>query len=113
MTAEVFGVLLQERILQMRAVLGVKAKEYASSTDRLHNFKTAATLPCAERGYNMGSETPGQALMGMLRKHWVSVMDMVNGHAEDVQYTDKQIDEKIGDAINYLVLLEALLKERK
>lgn len=84
----------------MKSVLAIKADEYASSADRLHNFKTAA---------KMLDTTPEVALVGMAIKHAVSVQDMV---IQPEIITPELIDEKIGDCINYLVLLEALMLER-
>lgn len=103
MTTEQFNEILADRLAKIESVLGSKAKEYASDTDRLHNFKEAALM----RG-----ETPTISLLGMLVKHWVSVQDMVR-LGLNVRINPAMIDEKIGDAINYLVLLEALLKEQK
>lgn len=102
MTAEQFNHLLDERIEAIRRVLQYKAEEYASSKDRLHNFKAAALLQHC---------TPAQALLGMLSKHLVSVVDMVlTDSLGDKPHPDK-LNEKIGDAINYLILLEAIFKE--
>lgn len=102
MTHEAFVALLEERIGKMRATLAAKSAEYSSGSDKLHNFKEAARLK---------NESPEEALVGMLVKHWVSIMDIVNGIKWNKPVLIGQIDEKIGDAINYLVLLEALLKE--
>lgn len=99
MTHEAFVALLEKRIDTMRSVLAKKAEEYASDNDRLHNFKKAAAI---------SRRKPSQALFGMLVKHLVSIVDLVEGDRPMYLAT---IDEKIGDAINYLVLLEALLKE--
>jgi hypothetical protein len=110
MTSDEFGVILEQRIVDMRRVLETKAGEYASSSDRLHNFKTAAQLfPRNPHGHG---ESPQEALLGMMRKHWVSIADMVSGTAHNIVYSDGLIDEKIGDAVNYLILLEAILKEK-
>jgi hypothetical protein len=98
MTHDEFNVILEERIAKMRSVLTKKAKEYANE-DRLHNFKRAGALR---------NESPDDSLLGMLVKHWVSIEDLVTWSGE----TDKAvINEKVGDAINYLVLLEAVLLE--
>lgn len=102
MTREAFVVILEERIAKMRATLDSKAKEYATGEDRLHNFKLAA---------QMTRQTPEEALRGMLIKHWCSIMDIVDGIKYQRPLSPAQVDEKIGDAINYMVLLEALLKE--
>lgn len=104
MTADKFDEILARRLKLTAEVLKSKAGEYATNKDRLHNFKEAALLE---------GDTPANALRGMLRKHWVSVMDLcdVEKHPGDFRVTAARIDEKIGDAINYLILLEACLME--
>lgn len=97
MTPEEFDSIVKHRIDQSMDVLLSKAGEYASDTDRLHNFKVAARLQ---------GITPAQALAGMMAKHTISVYDMVMA-GED--YPKAQWDEKIGDHINYLLLLYAVL----
>lgn len=109
MTSAEFDVILEQRMVEMRRVLGLKAGEYASDKDRLHNFKQAAAEFPAGMYHN---DTPVEALVGMMRKHWASIMDLVRYKALGRVYTDAMVDEKIGDAINYLVLLEAILKEK-
>ena len=59
-----------------------------------------------------------RALIGMAVKHFVSIMDMVDevAYARQSLNTsnlpkDKYVEEKIGDMINYLILLEAMIKE--
>jgi len=76
-----------------------KADEYAEDDDRLHNFRVAASL----RDTDMRD-----AVSGMMAKHTVSVYDMCN--AIDLDDLD-QWDEKIGDSINYLLLLRAVVQE--
>ena len=95
-----FDQVVENRIKQIRSILCKKAKEYASKTDRFHNFRVAA------RKMNT---TPEIALQGMMAKHEVAVLDMIN---DPSKATEEMIDEKIGDNINYLILLEGLLKER-
>lgn len=95
-----FESLVNTRTDAIKKTLGKKAVEYAFG-DRLYNFKRAAEI---------ARTTPAQALFGMFSKHLVSVIDMVEGTRPA---TDAVIDEKIGDAINYLILLEAVLKEKK
>jgi hypothetical protein len=104
MTCDEFDSILLRRLGLTSQVLGSKAVEYAAGGDRLHNFKEAAKLD---------GTTPAEALRGMLRKHWVSVMDMV-GRIDrgDCWPEPALIDEKIGDAVNYLILLEAVLLSR-
>lgn len=93
-----FNKVLDQMIDHCRTVLGTKADEYATE-DRLHNFKRAAALK---------GETPRQALLGMMVKHTVSVYDL--GMGAD-QVPAAVWDEKIGDHLNYLILLKALTIE--
>jgi hypothetical protein len=98
MTNEEFAVILEARIESIRKIISSKAKEYAIG-DKLYNFKRAAEI---------SRTTPAKALLGMLMKHVVSVIDLVEG---SVPATSAMVDEKLGDAINYLILLEAVFKE--
>ena len=98
MTATEFERLFEEQVERSRMVLVNKASEYATE-DRLHNFKVAAALE---------GKTPEQALAGMMAKHTVSVYDM----AESGQpYPTELWQEKITDHINYLFLLNAIVRE--
>ena len=99
METEQFETILEERLVKIETVLGNKAREYAQDDNRLHNFKVAA---------QMLNVTPAQALWGMAAKHLVSVSDLVNGK---LKATPAMVDEKIGDLCNYLILLEAVLRE--
>ena len=100
MDSKKFNEILEKRIDKIKNVLSSKEKEYASGFDRLHNFKVAARIM---------NETPEKALFGMLLKHIVSVIDMVNDPKSISEYL---INEKIGDVINYFILLESLMWER-
>jgi hypothetical protein len=100
-----FNRVVSERLGKIDSTLCSKAKEYASDTDRLHNFKVAAMLETKE-------QTPEQALWGMIKKHLVSVIDIIDKTALGESPSNAMRDEKIGDSINYLILLEALLIER-
>lgn len=102
MNAIEFNKLLNKRIELTRKVLEEKNAEYANDADKCHNFKRAGKM--------LGQE-PEQALIGMWTKHIISILDIVN--TIDTQKVSKDmLEEKIGDAINYLILLEALIKER-
>lgn len=100
MTAEEFDAILNRRLAKTKAVLAAKAGEYATAKDRLHNFKGCA----AEFG-----GTPAENLWGFLKKHLMSVKDLAVG---GLSPTEALVNEKIGDAVNYLILLEALLLEQ-
>ena len=93
-----FNKLLNKRIEAIKSTLLKKGQEYGRD-DRFHNFKIAA---------KMIGITPEKALEGMRVKHEVSIQDLINFPETR---TVELINEKIGDSINYLILLEGILKE--
>ncbi len=102
MTPKDFEKEFDRVIGQCRATLLTKAKEYARG-DRLHNFKKAAGL---------SGWTPEKVCFGFMMKHLVSVADIVNDLDGGTRASSAMLDEKVGDAINYLILLRALFHER-
>lgn len=93
-----FERVTEERLNACHSTLIRKGAEYAT-LDRLHNFKVAAAM----------QEIPvKQALWGMMAKHIVSLTDMC---MQPDNYPLDLWDEKIGDGINYLLLLNAVVKE--
>lgn len=100
MDAKIFEQVFGEQFQRCRDILIVKALEYATD-DRLHNFKKTAKLT---------GETPEQALAGFMAKHTVSIYDMI---ASGEDFSDDKWNEKITDHMNYLILLRALITERK
>lgn len=102
MTDQEFDAVLNARIKKIKMVLGKKAAEYARG-DRLSNFKKAgAAMSC----------TPEQACVAFWMKHVISIADLVNDLYVGKVAKPEMWDEKIGDAVNYLVLLEGLISER-
>lgn len=107
---EDFNYVVERRCELSKKVLCRKAGEYATVGSRFHNFEVAA---------RMDHQSPEQALWGMWKKHIVSVMDMINDCDTDIydallptKYTEAYVDEKIGDLINYAMLLEGMLRRR-
>ncbi len=98
-----FDAVVERRLELIKKILLTKRAEYApDGGDRLHNFARASEmLRC----------TKEKALIGMWTKHIVSLLDIVD-NVETKEPSRELIEEKIGDAINYLILLEAMLKER-
>lgn len=92
-----FEKIFEEQVQACFQTLIQKGKEYATE-DRLHNFRVAAALQGC---------TPAQACSGFLAKHIVSIYDLVG--KSDVPMDTW--DEKIGDALNYLFLLKAIVSE--
>lgn len=97
--------IVNARIKACLTVLAKKGEEYSAGGDRLSNFKRAALLQLVE---------PETALIGMLSKHVVSVYDIVDQIEFDGVIPSKEmLSEKITDWINYTILLEALIEERR
>lgn len=102
MKEENFDKIVEKRCEAIKTTLTHKALEYATDKDRFHNFRVA--------GRKLGI-TPEEALMGMKVKHDVSVDDLVEWVKNSPEKLNHSIiNEKIGDSINYLILLEGLLK---
>ena len=100
MKTKEFEIILQNRLEKIKSILSSKAAEYMQNSDRLYNFKRAATI---------AGITPEKALFGMLNKHLVSVIDLIENSDSISEYL---VNEKIGDLINYLILLEAIFIEK-
>lgn len=101
MNTENFNKIIHEQIERCENTLCKKADEYATD-DRLHNFKVAAEIQKC---------LPTTALAGMMAKHTVSVYDMLRGLEEGKSYPVELWNEKIGDSINYMLLLAAAVRE--
>lgn len=102
-----FNDVVIDQMERCKTMLVTKGNEYAPKAmsdveiDRLAHFKKAAKLM---------RTTPKIALMGMLVKHYISIMDM---SMDDKGYPVEQWDEKITDSINYLLILRAIVEEEK
>lgn len=105
MTDDRFKRLLEERMVKIRKTLEAKKVEYAK-TSRMHNFERASkVLGCSQE----------RALMGIAVKHIVSVLDIVDQIEAnmDGSLTLDFWNEKMGDAINYMCLLDVMVRSRK
>ena len=100
-----FELLVDRRLQLIKETLLAKGEEYQNKNeDVFHNFKVASRM----RGIS-----PEQALDGMLLKHLVSMQDIVGNTTYCTYKPDLNlVNEKIGDIINYYLLLEGLLTER-
>lgn len=100
MTQEKFNAFAKNFVKKTTSVLYAKGKSYAlNRNDRLEHFKRAAEYL---------DTTPQEACLAQATKHFISIRDMVCVNDGTV-FSPEQWDEKIGDAINYLVLLRALV----
>ena len=102
MNAKDFDEIVAARMAWCSKTLCAKGDEYARDGDRLWNFKAAG---------RKRNQHPAQALAGMEVKHDVSVDDIIDGLARGIVPPKELVAEKIGDSINYLLLLEGLIEE--
>lgn len=99
-----YRTIMEQQFNYCKELSDKKNQEYTPSTkdkeeDILSQFKRAAMLT---------ESTPRQALLGMLMKHLISLVDMCNSKDS---YSLETWTEKITDTTNYLTLLKALVIE--
>jgi len=97
---EIFNETIKEVTSYVKNLLKTKGTEYATKDNPFHNFDRVAAAR---------NQTPQQALLGMLYKHWISIQDIVD-FDQDVEI--ETVHEKIGDAISYLTILLALYERQ-
>lgn len=101
MDAKTFDEFLDLTLERIREVLASKGAEYVpgeAEVSRFHNFEKAAAL---------NEESIEQALWGFVSKHIVSLSDMVQ--VDSTEHALAAWDEKIGDVLNYMILLRAMV----
>jgi hypothetical protein len=102
MKREDFTKRVEKRIDLIRQSLLTKHKEYAKDDNVFRNFDEAAG------GLSLHG-TSSEVLWSYMTKHLVSIKDIV---AENKPVDPTVVSEKIGDVINYLILLEAMLNQQ-
>ena len=101
MTTDRFNDLVKEIRETSLDTLTKKNANYASSEDRLHNFKVGAAIT---------GGTPAQAALGYMAKHLASLQDKVNRN----DFHDREdLKEKVQDSINYLVFIWCCANEER
>ena len=99
-----FKKLLEERFSKTRKVYSKKMNEYANDLDVFLSFKKGV-------GFSF-QDTPEGVAWEYACKHFESIKSIISKLPDEIP-SDELVDEKIGDAINYLIILEGLIKERK
>jgi len=98
-TEEEFEKFFEERVQKCRQTLIRKAKEYASDSDKMHNFNEAA---------RMLKLKPHQIAFYYMMKHFQSVTDII---LKDKDVPPEVWDEKLGDLMNYFFLIDAMWRK--
>tara|TARA_R100001463_G_scaffold9160_2_gene27556 strand:- start:6448 stop:6765 length:318 start_codon:yes stop_codon:yes gene_type:complete len=102
-TKEQFDNFLSTVFNRTIKMFNCKRDEYACNDDVFRSFRLGT-------GFSIHDE-PAQVAYEYLCKHLESIRTMVKNCEENVESTE-YIEEKIGDAINYLIIIEGLLKEK-
>jgi hypothetical protein len=107
MTQIEFRKTVEERLELIKAVLLSKGKEYATSDNAFHNFEASVSASF--------TDSREKVAWDFNVKHLQSIKDMIAHVAIDGNNgypTEEMIKEKFGDAINYFILIEAMMLER-
>lgn len=101
MTSKEFKEVVDEQLEYCKNLLFKKNEEYVTTDDVFENFRTGANM--------LGTDVKN-TLLGYLTKHLVSIVSMIK---DDKQYDIDKWNEKIGDSINYLLLLKGMVVEEE
>jgi hypothetical protein len=105
MTKEFFTKHVVERRIELiKKVLEAKGTEYGADKSAFHTFINGSKLSfhATEQAY----------AWELMCKHLQSIKDMIDDHQKSmISPSKEQIEEKFGDAINYLILIEGMFKE--
>jgi len=103
MDRETFKKIVDDRLQKCQEMLTSKGNGYSRNGDVFHNFRFASMVTGC---------TLEKALWGMWVKHIASVFDIINDTPDRIP--EKEVlAEKIGDLINYALLLEGMIEERR
>jgi hypothetical protein len=103
MTNNDFYKLFELVITQSKATLIKKGEEYSIDSDKLINFKD---------GSRMLNISPEHYLICLMTKHICSIFNIVQKSEQNLIVSEELLWEKFIDAINYLILLLALIKDK-
>lgn len=103
MSEDRFFSYLNWRLGRIVDILGKKGKEYSTEDNKLHNF---------DRGAVKTGKIREEIILDFMLKHQISVDDIVENIKKGILAKEDLVEEKIGDIINYYILLEASIKDR-
>lgn len=103
MNKEFLKEVIADTLEKIEDTLGVKALEYVREDNAMHNF---------DIGARMTNQIREKVLYGFALKHHISIADMRNDIENNLLPKKEVIEEKFGDAINYLILEKASMLHR-
>ena len=103
MTIKEFKILLDQTFEKSKKTYNLKMNEYATDIDVFQSFREGV-------GFSF-QDTPEGVAWNYACKHFESIKNIISKVQDEVP-TDEILDEKIGDAINYLIIIKSLIKQR-
>lgn len=104
MTPQDFQTVLNDAVDDIHRLLQVKGGEYAPGDNRLANFQEASK--------RLGM-SPIQVALVYLDKHYAAICNYAKDQANRISRPRSEpITGRISDAINYLILIRALLEDQ-
>lgn len=107
MTRENFNKHVEAVFKRTEQVLVKKGSEYANDKEVFHNFNNSTGISLHNENTSVAWE--------FMTKHLQSIKDIlseVENTCLTPRFTKEMIDEKFGDTINYLILIEGMLREK-
>lgn len=101
MTREEYNKSIEAQLKRVKETLIKKNKEYSTDSSPLHNFHQSAKILRV---------SPKECALAFMVKHLTSIIDMTQS---DIDYPMELWREKLGDAKNYMILIECLVQEEK
>lgn len=98
MTTEEFNKILGDTIASITETLTVKMAEYIRYDNVMHNF---------DKAMKISGQTREQVIASYALKHMVSISDIREDISNGKEPSRELVEEKYGDAINYLILEKA------
>jgi gp063 len=101
MTREEYNKSIEAQLKRVKETLIKKNKEYSTDNSPLHNFHQSAKILRV---------SPKECALAFMVKHLTSIIYMTQS---DIDYPMELWREKLGDAKNYMILIECLVEEEK
>ena len=100
-----FNKILEDQLEMIKSVFSRKRPEYASDVEVFSNFEKSVGLSFTTSREKVAWE--------FAVKHFQSIKDLIETNEKGGVISDDLIHEKFTDAINYLILIKAMLLEKK
>jgi hypothetical protein len=94
---------VEKTLKHCKETLVDKGREYRRNNDPFHNFN---------KGVEITTKTREEVIWGFALKHFISIQDIKEDVKNGKLPTNKVLDEKYGDLINYLLIEKASIEDK-